>query len=188
MSVKYDRQGQRWRDYREGVGSLEVCTFEDWPVSGPQTVIWVVKWILNRAGSPLGWHAQWKSAGKLQDSDPNVTIHESACRVLETAICYDQLNVTSLAAFEVIARQLQIAEDKLAHRFDDVSHEGYSDYSLMSGSTHKSQLCICPALKAWTAGELSKESAVLKERRKAREEKVLANPRRKANPPAGGNG
>jgi hypothetical protein len=188
LTVKYDRQGQRWREFREGVGSLEVCTFEDWPVSGPQTVIWVCKWILNRAGSPLAWHAQWKAVGKLQDSDPQVIIHESACRVLETAVCYDQLNVTSLAAFEVVARQLQISEDKLSHRFDDTPLEGYSDYSLMSGSTHKSQLCICPQLKAWTAGELSKESAVLKERRKAREEKVLANPKRNAKPPAGGSG
>ena len=39
-----------------------------------------------------------------------------------------------------------------------------------------SHLCICPALSAWTAQQAAQESAVLKERRKAREERALLKP------------
>ena len=115
---------------------------------------------MSRAGSPLGWHAQWKAAGRLQDTEANVIAHESACRVLETAMCYDQLNVAGLAAFELVARQLQIGEDKLSHRFvDDVGNDHQGDYSLMSGSSHRSQLCISPQLKAWIVGEFQKDAS-----------------------------
>ena len=85
-----------------------------------------------------------------------------------------------MACLELVARQLQIAEDKLSHRFLDVDGEqGQAGYCLMSGASHKSQLCIAPSLKQWIAGEMQKDAAVLKERRKAREERVLAHPKKK---------
>jgi hypothetical protein len=90
------------------------------------------------------------------------------------------MNVASCACFEIICRQLQICEDKLAHKFEDNSSELSSDYHLMSGSKLRAQLCISPELRAWTASETAKESAVLKERRKPREERTLANPKRGA--------
>ena len=43
---------------------------------------------------------------------------------------------------------------------------------MSGGSSHNSQLCICPDLKSWAATEMQKEGAVLKERRKAREERA----------------
>jgi hypothetical protein len=44
----------------------------------------------------------------------------------------------------------------------------------------RGSLCICPELSAWIAGELSKESAVMKEKRKAREERALQKPTSKS--------
>ena len=91
-------------------------------------------------------------------------------------LCYDQVNVGALAGLELVCRQIQICEDKLSHRFDDTHGEAASDYYVMSRAQSRSQLCICPELRAWIASEVQKESSVLKERRKAREERVLANP------------
>ena len=42
----------------------------------------------------------------------------------------------------------------------------------------RGELCICPLLSEWIAKELQKESAVMKERRKAGEERVLARPKK----------
>jgi hypothetical protein len=179
LPVLYDRQGMRFREFRDGAQLCEAHPWSDWPVPGPRTAGWVINWIVNRAGTPLGWHAQWKAAGRLQDNEPNVIAHESACRVLECGLCYDQFDICSSASFELIARQLQICEDRLAHRFED-SAETRQDYLLMSGAAHRSQLCICPELTAWIATETQKETAVLKERRKAREERVLAGPKKGA--------
>ena len=111
--------------------------------------------------------------------------HAGSSRLL--CVMTRSTNVAGLAAFELGARQLQIAEDKLSHRFaDDAGVDRQGDYSLMSGSTRKSQLYIAPQLKAWIAGELQKDASILKERRKAREERILANPKKKGAPGKGG--
>ena len=148
--------------------------------------MWVVKWLAARGITPLAWHAGWKANGGLQDSDAAVLLHESHCRILETSLCYDQLNAGSLAGLELVCRQIQYCEDELSHRFDDMQGDAVSDYYLMSGAQSRSQLCICPELRAWIASEVQKESSVLKERRKAREERVLANPKKKGGKGGGG--
>ena len=87
--------------------------------------------------------------------------------------CYDQYDLLASAGVELVVRQIQIIEEKLSGRFEDKNQEASADYYLMSGATSRCQLCICPELKSWLAGELAKESSVLKERRKAREERAL---------------
>ena len=177
LPVLYDRQGQRFREFRQAASQCEHHSFAaDWPIPGPSTVMWVIKWMVARGGTPLAWHAAWKTNGRLQDSEAAVLHHESNCRILETILCYDQVNAGALAGLELVCRQIQICEDKLAHRFDDTQGDAGSDYYLMSGAQSRSQLCICLELRAWIASEVQKESSVLKERRKAREERVLAHP------------
>ena len=56
----------------------------------------------------------------------------------------------------------------------------------MSGCPCKSQLRICPDLRTWIANEIQKESTVMKERRKVREGRLSANPRKAAK--SGGHG
>ena len=126
----------------------------------------------------LACHVEIKR--ELLDSDPLVMQHEMCRRVIETCLCYDQIDGAANASFELVCRSLQICEDRLSYKFEESSHDSHGDMLLMSGAAHKSQLCICPALKAWTASELQKDSAVLKERRKAREERVLAQPKKQA--------
>ena len=80
--------------------------------------MWVIKWLAARGITPLAWHAGWKANGGLQDSDAAVLLHESHCRILETSLCYDQINAGSLAALELVCRQIQNCEDKLSHHFE----------------------------------------------------------------------
>ena len=137
--------------------------------------------MISRGGSPLGWHAPWRSNGRLQESELLVQQHLSYCEILEASTTYDQLDIPALAGMEFVCRQIQICEDKLCHRFEDSSPEALTqDYFLMSGSQSKQQLCICPALMTYTSGETAEKSAILKERRKAREERSLAYPKKDA--------
>ena len=52
LPVLYDRQGQRFREFRQAVSQCEHHTFPDWPIPGPATVMWVIKWMVAR-GEPL---------------------------------------------------------------------------------------------------------------------------------------
>eukprot|EP00973_Karenia_brevis_P088537 12275871-Karenia_brevis.AAC.1 len=110
--------------------------------------------MLENGGSPLAWHSKWRADAKLQPSDAGVSTHELSCKLLQTMVCYDQLDIGNLAAAEIIARQLQIVEEKWKDRFtgkdDGLEMSLYSGYS----GTGRGQLCICPALNEWVAEEL----------------------------------
>jgi hypothetical protein len=138
LPVRYDKNSNRFREFRD---SSDLCTehdFSDWPVPGPKTVEWCLKFMINRGGSPLGWHALWRSNGRLQESELLVQQHLSYCEILEASTTYDQLNIPALAGMELVCRQIQICEDKLCHRFEDSSPEALThDYFLMSGSQSK---------------------------------------------------
>ena len=64
----------------------------DWPVDGPRTFVWGVRFMANQAGTPSGWHSKWKSDGKLDPSSHVVSFHGSCCQMIETMMCFDQLN------------------------------------------------------------------------------------------------
>ncbi len=57
-----------------------------------------------------------------------------------------------------------------------VDAEAVQDAHLYAGPSTRGTLCIHPGLQEWIASELSKEYAVSKERRKAREERALQKP------------
>ena len=83
---------------------MDSTVFPDWPVVGPNTVEWVLKFIRDRSGSPTAWHALWKSSGRLEEGSHLVMFHDRVCQMLETAVCYDQFDVTSIALMELLVR------------------------------------------------------------------------------------
>jgi hypothetical protein len=176
LPVQYDNSGLRFREFRSAVSQYDNITFPDWPIPGNiLTTTWCCKFMLARAGSPTGWHQMWVSLGKLNPQDHHVMYHGDLCRIIEVAVCYDQLDAPSLASLELLFRQIQVCEDALKHKFANSagSSDSTFDRHLMAGTSSNSSLCICPALMEWMSHENSKSSSIEKERRKAREERTL---------------
>ena len=179
LTVTYDQTGDRFRSFRDAVTLADEVKWPDWPVPGKVlTVLWCLRFMLNRAGTPTLWHQTWLTLGKLNGNDHQVVFHDALCRILETAMCYDQLNGPALASMELVCRQIQCVEERYKDKFQggDVAGTGSLEHHLMAGIQSRSQLCICPALNDWLAEEIRKQTAVDKERRKAREERTLARP------------
>ena len=101
---------------------------------------------------------------------------------------FDQLKVTELAAFEVVARQLQLLEERVyetrrptvptpkakAAANSAGAAASATESGCFSGSgLSKANLCIAPKLLEYVADQMKAEAAVAKERRKAREERAL---------------
>ena len=106
---------------------------------------------------------------------------ETLCRILESMATYDQIDVFNSAAAEVVVRKIQLIEEK--HRDRLLQHQGLvdqgDDINLFTGAPGtRGGACVAPALQSWIAEQLAKESSVLKERRKAREERILAKPKK----------
>ena len=81
---------------------------------------------------------------------------------------------------ELIYRQIQCIEERMKEEFHHGDSGGLGlEHHLTTGVHSRSQLCICPALNDWLAGKIRKQTAVDKERRKAREERALVKPNKK---------
>ena len=178
IAVKYSASGLRHREFRAFVEALEEDTFPDWPVPGPRTTSWVLRFMCENAGTPRGWHSKWRADCRLANHDVGVTAHESICSHLEMAATYDQLQLGNLAHVECMVRELQMVEEKWKDRAVATDPSGETDFNinLFLRGLPRGNLCICPALQKYLSDQLGAENAIAKERRKAREERNLARP------------
>lgn len=182
LAVRFDEQNVRHVEFGLALERMHEDQWADWPIRGPRTTKWVCVHIYENARTPLNHHAQWRANARLQAQEPGVSEHEQACRTLQVLACFDQLNLYNLAGAEVVARRLQMVEEKYKDRIlSSMGEAEPSEQHLFSGTQGtRANLCICPALQSWIAEEMGKESAILKERRKAREERQLARPKQNA--------
>eukprot|EP00959_Pyramimonas_sp_CCMP1952_P021355 450432-Pyramimonas_sp.AAC.1 len=58
------------------------------------------------AGGSVAWRTRWLAMMQLGEDDDNVGLHETTCRVIETALRRDQTAICEPASFEHLARQM----------------------------------------------------------------------------------
>jgi hypothetical protein len=90
------------------------------------------------------------------------------------AACVDQLDVGNLVSIECACRQLQYVEHEVKKKAD-ARRGDYSSEAYFLGRTRRSGgALIAPELLKWVSEKAARDSAVLKEQRKAAEERALA--------------
>ena len=92
--------------------------------------------------------------------------------VIELLGCVDQLDLGNLAGAEAIARHLQYHEHEVKKKQDAKRSYDQSEHFLGRPKRTGGAL-IAPELLQWVADKASKDSAILKEQRKAAEERAL---------------
>ncbi|CAK0825610.1 unnamed protein product, partial [Prorocentrum cordatum] len=154
------KKGGIRRHRRSFTGALhamsEVDFGTDWEIEGPRSALFVADRIHGTRGRFSG-------------------------TLMEVALTIDQVQVCSLASFELISRRYQMWESarKDLLREVDAGSAGGDDWlnerSLFLGVKNlRSSAIAMPELEDFVARELPTRAAVLKERRKAREEAALA--------------
>ncbi|CAK0900955.1 unnamed protein product [Prorocentrum cordatum] len=182
LAVSYDVLGQRHRAFREAALAMVEHPWPDWPVKGPRTCRRVLRFMETNGGTPLGRHARWRTEARLHASEYGVAEHEHACRLIEFMTIYDQLNVVGLASGELLARIVQLHEERYRERLAPETKDDNLDTHLILGcDLARGNSCVSPQLAEHLKEELTKEWAVAKERRKAREERALATKGKKGN-------
>ena len=133
----------------------------------------VLRHISEHGPTPLAWHERWKNAFLLRDTDPGIEQHLFLCRTFDAATTVDQLGLVNCLSFELMGRQLQLIEERQSERGPRGQAVTESDdaHLFIGVGGSRALTVVCPELREWIAEELRKESSVLKERRKAREER-----------------
>ncbi|CAK0841610.1 unnamed protein product [Prorocentrum cordatum] len=146
LPVVCDAMGNRRREFREAVLACREDQWAGWPVRGPRTALWVLRYIIEHGGTPTGMHSRWRSEARLQEHEPGVQEHERSCQALEELICYDQCNGANLAAVELLVRNIQVQQGRYRDRSAGGSGGGGPD----SVDTH---LCMGSELRRGKAAK-----------------------------------
>jgi len=177
--VLYDVNGERHRPLAEAVALLDDMSWEDSPVHGLVTMVWRCRFIKDKAGTPTAWHVRWVAVCRLQPSAAGFALHELACKMLELMVCYNQLQIVSVASAELPTRPVQDIEqhwkDRVVGNMSDHAHQS----ALFSGLRNLLGLCIDAKVTQSMVGRPgARGKCRCHEQRKAREERGMAKPKK----------
>ena len=139
-------------------------------VAGPATVhSSLASSLEHTSGGLLAAHDKWVADSGIDPKHRSVFEHKVLCRSMQLAYSVDGLNIKNIHSFEYLNRRRQLLEE--AHKADPKKpdFEG-SDY-FMGEVDASVGVHIAPSLRKHVAEEFSKQAALDKERRKAREAK-----------------
>ena len=180
LAVAYDLRGQRTRPFAEAVDLVTENAFTDFPIPLPRTCQWLLAAFRRLGMSPVVRHHWWKQVLGANVSDPGIDEHLFLSELMEYCLTYDQLNAADLAIMEAISRRYQYWEERYSEKLrthsDGGGNAGYAQerHLFLGGARTQGYALVCPALSEHVATELEKEAKILKERRKGREERQLA--------------
>ena len=126
--------------------------------------------ILQNGGTPRSRVLKFLQEMKVPENDKIRHEYGVLMDILEMAIEYDQVDVSSLACFEVLARRVQMIEQAYSANPRQPRWEGQEHFM---GIGQRGSATM-PGLRAHAAQGLSADALLAKEARKAREEAAAA--------------
>ena len=165
LEVFRDGQGQRWREWREVCTSLSEPDFADWPVEDSRSACWLARHMLRHGNTPTGFTEIYLREKGIAPKDRAVFELRHLAEVLEYGGCYDQLNVSGLASFELIARRYQAI---IAAHKTDAGRPNYDESKFYRGLGSPLD-AISPVLTASVTRRMRDEAEIEKQRHKAAE-------------------
>ena len=138
------------------------------PLRGPPTVGDSIRDIANRtSGGFVAAHDRWVVEARIELTNRSRYEHKVFSRALQLGFQFDGINIKRSVAFEYLNRRRQLLEE--AHRDDPARPNFDNAHVFMGEDDEASGTHLSSALRAHVAAELSRETAIQKERRKAQE-------------------
>ena len=163
---------------------MEEHAFHDFPIQGPRTTPWLLLEIARGELGQVARHHWWRQAIRLSPSDPGVDKH------LFFVTCFASMT-NSIFGTWLWVKQYddgfncgRNAMPKSCASTSAVFRRGMPRNAISSWTELDQKEALCwPELETWFASQLAEEAAILKERRKGREEGELVaaafDPRRR---------
>ena len=108
----------------------------------------------------------------MNDDAHNRVAHDMLSEMLELFCCHDQVDVTNLMGMEALCRHMQFIENEVRRKTE--ARKPYDNAEFYLGRPKKTGgALVSPDLLKWVTERASREGAILKEQRKAAEERAL---------------
>ena len=180
--------GNRERPWVDFCGAVSESAMSDFGVSGPRSALWCICFLQRQQMHPEDYHRHFRTRHKVSNTDWGIPQHSLAMRALAVGGCSDQLDIVNNVSFELLLREAQMvefhyqtlerdAQEKLRKNAKGgAAAQGPSieEVALFQGAG-KTQFesMVCPDLMEHIAKQLERDANILKQSRKAREERAL---------------
>ena len=174
LAVRWQSNGVRMRPFGEAVGLMveESFAVDDFPLSGPRVGGWMMRSIANSGTTPIMRHSKWTAESGVGGESRSAHEHFLLSHIIEKACVYDQLNIMNCSCIELVVRRMILLEEAHSINAQHPNFEG-AEHWLGLGE-RRAGVLIPPSLSQFVAKKVAEDTAVQKERRKAREERKLA--------------
>jgi hypothetical protein len=176
LSVSFDDHGERHMTWRDATAKMVEDSFNDWPITGPRTMLWLCKFWSKQGHSPSTWLEKHLATESYGVTDRSVHELRALAEVMDTAGMYDQLNLASLASFELVARRWQLI---LAAHSRNAANPDYDGSEYYEG-IEKKRFGIAPALSEHVSRKMRDDAEIEKQKNKARELRTTPTAKAKA--------
>ena len=153
--VQWDEHGERWKDFRDAVRESSEEPFVDIPLEGTRTALHMARMMDRTAGCPRRWLEQWLRDKHIETGDRVAHEMRVLTETLRTSACYDQLNIGSVVALEILCRRIAT----MVEAFSDPNRPNWSNARYYAGTPSADEV-IHPALRT-QVNKKAKEEAEL---------------------------
>ncbi|CAK0827125.1 unnamed protein product, partial [Prorocentrum cordatum] len=182
--------GSRQRvQFHESVDRLREEPFPDWPLDGPRTTLWCLRFLDRKRGGAIEHFHQFVSYYRLSRDDFGVTHYESIMRMVDYLMTWDLLDLPNVVGVEVMLRQAQLYEYMYAMEYEAKGKPksrggggflkfGFVDeVGVFTGTAREDgRMMVAPALLEHVAKQVERDAGILKQIRKAKEERRALAP------------
>ncbi|CAK0807083.1 unnamed protein product, partial [Prorocentrum cordatum] len=182
--------GSRQRvQFHESVDRLREEPFPDWPLDGPRTTLWCLRFLDRKRGGAIEHFHQFVSYYRLSRDDFGVTHYESIMRMVDYLMTWDLLDLPNVVGVEVMLRQAQLYEYTYAMEYEAKGKPksrggggflkfGFVDeVGVFTGAAREDgRMMVAPALLEHVAKQVERDAGILKQIRKAKEERRALAP------------
>lgn len=106
LGVHYDANGVRHLRFRDAVNMMKADAHDEWTFDGPIACPEFLTAIMQGAGNPVSYHAEWVRLSGVAEGSAVCHDHRHLMECLRLGACVDQLDIMNLALGENIVRRI----------------------------------------------------------------------------------
>ncbi len=175
LAIQRNTVGKRYMGFAETVRRMKREDFpdDDWILMGPRSVPYCFNEYARTGVGAVARSATWRHENSVDENSHNGSTHELLSEAIELFVCVDQVDGFNSTGLESLMRSVQHIEYEVKKKREakappDGGHYFRARVKQTGGAV------IDPALLKWISECASRDSAILKEQRKAAEEFALA--------------
>ena len=115
IPIHFDTDGTRRRGFNQCVERMNGQTPQGGglQLQGSATCLNLMKSLRDQGFTPTTFHEHWIRGSEIPKGDRSTYEHECLSRILEAAICVDQLNAPALQFLELVCRRMQVIREHI---------------------------------------------------------------------------